>query len=344
MAGAMDLADAKAEIPRMTVDTGKRTTRFLSLLVLPLITGLTMSFTAFAAEDDAQARAFAAHALALRAAAVEGAGAGVLAEIPGGGLREHRQSLWTPFFENTVVALGRLRSPAPTALYYNPLLDVALLTYWEKQAARYRIASTRALPGERLNDPRATVSTHPAWMSMSVEGGPVAALAGVAAARLDAFHRAHPADARDGGRDGVTFAAAAADARAALPRLRWNAERRARWNSGADIWLRPTLAAIEEALSARNPASVMAVAPATDAATAEVISGLPAGLAAGLVLDMVLDIGEDGRLLIGSSPGDGDVYFLVLCRLSGGACTLHRVMMVSLSEWRDNLDGAGEGG
>lgn len=35
-----------------------------------------------------------------------------------------------------------------------------------------------------------------------------------------------------------------------LPRLRWNADQRARWLSGADAWLRPTLAAIEGTLSA----------------------------------------------------------------------------------------------
>ena len=177
-------------------------------------------------------------------------------------------------------------------------------------------------------------------MTMTVEGGPVAALAGVAAARLDAFRRVNPAGARDGSYDGFTFAAAAADARTVLPRLRWNAGQRAHWLSGADEWLHPTLAAIEKALSARDPASVMAAAPATDAATADVISGLPAGLAARLILDMVLDIGDDGRLLIGSLPGDGDLYFLVLCRLNGGTCPLHRVMMVSLSEWLGSDNGS----
>ena len=328
----------------MTVDVRKRAAQWLSRLVLPLVTALGIGFTALPAQGDAQVRAFVAHALALRAAAVEGEGEAILAEIPGGGLREHRQALWSPVFENAVVALGRLRSQVPAALYYNPLLDVALLTRWEKREGGYRVASIRALPGKRLNDADADVSPQPAWMTMSVEGGPVAALAGVTAARLDAFRRAHPADALHGSPDAFTFAAAAAEARTVLPRLRWNAGRRAHWLSGADAWLHPTLAAIEKALSARDPASVMAAAPATGAATAEVISGLPAGLAARLVLDMVLDIGDDGRLLIGSLPGDGDVYFLVLCRLNGGVCPLHRVMMVSLSEWRGSDGGSEEGG
>ena len=54
------------------------------------------------------------------------------------------------------------------------------------------------------------------------------------------------------------------------------------------------------------------------------------GLAKRLVLDMVLDAGDEGPLLIGSLPDDGDVYFLVLCRLDGAACPLRRIMMVSL--------------
>ena len=328
----------------MTVDARNRTAQCLSRLLPLLATTVAIGFAALPAQGDAQAHAFAAHALALRAAAVEGAAEAVLAEIPGGGPRERRQSLWSPFFENAVVALGRLRSPAPAALYYNPLLDIALLTRWEKREDGYRVASIRALPGERLDDPRAAVSPHPTWMTTTAEGGPVTALSEVAAARLDAFHRAHPAGAPDASHDDLTFAAAAADARSVLPRLQWNAGRRARWHSGADIWLGPALAAIEEALSARDPASLMAAAPATDAATAEAISGLPVGLAAHLVLDMVLDIGGDGRLLIGSSPGDGDVYFLVLCRLNGDTCPLHHVMMVSLSEWRGSDGGSEEGG
>ena len=81
------------------------------------------------------ARLFAVHALALRTASRArvrqrrswppcrgraGAGAAPVA-------------LWRPFFANAVVALGRLPSSAPVALYYNPLLDVAVATLWEKQ-------------------------------------------------------------------------------------------------------------------------------------------------------------------------------------------------------------------
>lgn len=333
---AGDVAGTKAENPRMTTVAGKRAARLLSRPALSLVAALAMGPAAFPASGDAQSRAFAAHALALRAAVVEGEGEVVLAQIPGGGPGEHRQLLWSPFFENAVVELGRLRTPVPVALYYNPLLDIALLSRWEMHEGGYRIMTIRALPGERLNDSSAAASPRPAWMTATSDAGPVATLAAVTVTRLDAFRRAHPVDASGRDRDGSTFAADADAAQPALARVRWNAGRRAHWNSGADLWLRPTLARIEQALSARDPASLMAVAPATDATTAEAISSLPAEHAALLVLDMVLDIGTDGRLLIGSSPGDGDIYFLVLCRLNGDTCPLHRVMMVSLSGWADS--------
>ena len=144
----------------MTVDVRKHAAQCLSRLVLPLVTALGIGFTALPAQGDAQVRAFVAHALALRAAAAEGEGEAVLAEIPGGGPREHRQSLWSPFFENAVVALGRLRSPVPAALYYNPLLDVALLTRWDRADLCIELYSglTTSCPEYWISSPRPGMS------------------------------------------------------------------------------------------------------------------------------------------------------------------------------------------
>ena len=77
-----------------------------------------------AAAQESSARLFATHALALRAAGVAGEGpaAKVLAAMPGAGMAgdgESLSALWRPFFANAIVKLGRLRSPAPVALYYN---------------------------------------------------------------------------------------------------------------------------------------------------------------------------------------------------------------------------------
>ncbi|MCY4551062.1 MAG: hypothetical protein OXC28_22135 [Defluviicoccus sp.] len=284
------------------------------------------------ARADAETRGFGAHALTLRAEVIDGRGAPVLALIPGGLARGPLAQLWPPFFENTMVALGRLRSPAPRALYYNPLLDIAVSTIWEKREGGWGLTVIRALPGERLAGPPGDAPSRPSWAT--ADERPVEALAATAAARLAAFHRAHPPKAKEAARIATTFADDAADARAAWPRLMWNARQRARWTSGAEPWLRPTLANITETLSADDARTVTAAAPATDAATAEAIAGLPAEFAKRLVLDMVLSAGKDGRLLIGSLPDDGEMYFLVLCRLEGAACGLRRIMMVSL------LDGA----
>ena len=285
------------------------------------------------AAEESAARVFAAHALDLRAAGVvgEARAAAVLAGMPGvplTGAEESLPVLWTPFFENAIVKLGRVQSDAPVALYYNPLLDIAVFTVWEFRQRQYRVASIRALPGAHLADSEATVTTRPPWMAE--ENGPVDALSRITAARLDVFRHAHPADARDAGRDPVTFAAAAAGLRAALPRLAWNAVRRAQWAAETEPWLESALTGIEEALAARDAPALLAASPDTDAETAAALAQLPRAFTERLTLDMVLGGDGEERLIIGSVREDGDIYVLVLCRLDGGACALRRFLLVSL--------------
>ena len=298
----------------------------LSLLVVP---------PALSEAREPDARLFTAHALALRAAGVGGddAAAKVLAGMPGvpmSAAEEPLPALWVPFFENAIVKLGRLRSPAPVALYYNPLLDVAVFTRWERWQGRYRVASVRALPGEHLVDSEAAVPLRPPWMA--VEDAPVNALAGVTAGRLDAFRRLHPAEARDAAAGGATFAEAAAGLRAMLPRLAWNLIRRVQSAVGAKPWLEAALASVEEALDARDPAALAAAAPDTDPRTADTLARLPADFTSRLTLDLALESGEGQRLLIGSLPDDGDTYVLATCRVDGDACTLRRFELASLLE------------
>ena len=302
-------------------------------MVLAALVAAALPASSAAAESPA--RLFAAHALAFRAAGVEGAAsaAEVLAAMPGAGAGvaggdEALSALWRPFFANAIVQLGRLRSPAPVALYCNPLLDVALFTLWEKQEGGYRVASVRALPGERLAEPGADFALRPPWSA--AEDGPVAALRRFTAARLDAFRQAHPAEAKEAGRDTVTFAAAAADLRAALPRLVWNMAMRTRWAEEGSGWLEAALGRIDALLVDRDATAIRTAAPDTDAATADALASLPAAFAEELALDMTLDAGGDERLMVASPPGDGHVYLLALCRLDGGACPLRRLLLTSL--------------
>ena len=322
----------------MTTQRGRSGRRFAGRRA-GVIRGVVLAVAALAIaapfagpEAEPDARLFAAHALALRAAGVAGddAAKDFLAGLPGAGAlaEEALPVLWQPFFENAIVKLGRLQLPAPVALYYNPLLDIAVFTLWELHENEYRVVSARALPGERLGDPDADVSPGPQWIEE--ENGPIVVLAETAAMRLDAFRQAHPAAAGEAGRDDVTFAAASADLRLVLPRLVWNAARRAQWLADAESWMRPTLALIEEALTTHDAAALTEAAPDTDAGTAEGLAHLPAGFADGLALDMTLPVGQQERLLIGSLPDDGDVYVIVLCRLDGDTCTLRRLMLVSL--------------
>ena len=226
------------------------------------------------------------------------------------------------------VKLGRLPSLAPVALYYDPLLDIAVLTFWIREQAGYRVKSIRALPGERLAAPDTAVPVEPTWMS--APDGAVGTLVGTTAARLDAFRLTHPTEASEPGRDTVTFAVAAAGLGAALPRMAWHVAQRAQWTDEARPWLRPVLVGIEQALAARDPAALVSAAPDTDADTAAALAALPAGFAAGLELDMALEAGETDHLLIASLAGDGDTYLLTLCGLNADACVLRRFMLVSL--------------
>ncbi|MDD9954992.1 MAG: hypothetical protein OXP68_02110 [Anaerolineaceae bacterium] len=258
----------------------------------------------------------------------------VLSAMPGAGMtaRKTPPALWSPSFANAIVKLGRLRSAGPTAFYYDPLLDIAVLTLWTRGEEGYRVASVRALPGERLATPDADVALEPAWLS--APDGAVGALSRTTAARLDTFRLAHPSEATEPGLDTTPFATAAVDLRAALPRLAWNLAQRTQWTDEAKPWLRPALVAVEEALVARDPAALTAAAPDTDADTAAALAALPAGFVEGLDLDMVIEAAGQDRLLIGSLPADGDTYVLALCGLNAGAgaCALRRLMLVSLLE------------
>ena len=311
---------------------GQRAGAALGVLLAASL-ALAAALPARSAGEAPGARLFAAHALALRAEGADAARAAVevLAFMPGSGRvgDELLPLLWRPFFENAIVQLGRLGSSAPVALYYNPLLDVAVLARWEREGEGYRVASARALPGERLGEPGAAAPLLPEWMGAG--DGALDALARVAAARLAVFRQAHPAKESAAGRDGATFASAAADMRAVLPRLVWNAASRAQWTEAMGSWLRPALAGVEAALDTRDAGALSAAAPETDAETAETLAALPPAFASRLALDMVLPAGERERLLIGSLPEDGNIYVFVQCRLGAEACALRRFSLLSVS-------------
>ena len=286
------------------------------------------------ADDEFDAHKFAAHAIALRSSGIAGGTEIVeaMSVMPGVGIVDEvaLPIIWSEFFKNAIVKLGRLSSPAPVALYYNPLLDTMVLTLWEKQGADYRITSMRALLGENSADRDSATSLAPSWMI--AEDGPIDALIRVTNMRLKAFGRSHPAKSIEAGQDDISFAVAAADFRATLPRLVWHASQSTRWTLQPEAWLTSVSNEVEKTLAAKDVEALMAAAPATDLETSTTLAKLPDGFVTGLTLDMVLDIGKKKHLLIGSMPEDGDLYIFVLCRMEESECMLERFALVSLLE------------
>ena len=238
--------------------------------------------------------------------------------------------LWGPFFENAIVKLGRLNASVPAALYFNPLLDVGLFTFWRRQGDTYVVHKARVLPGERLDGPGGPVSLLPTWIA--TEFSPPAALTRITAERLEQFGRRHPAEAQAPGRAMSTFADAAANAREAMARLAWNAVQRSEWVDAGLPWLDATLNKVEGALNSGDAASMTAAAPETDAGTAAALAQLPRGFVERLSLNMVLGAAENGRLLVGSIPEEGGVYVLAACQMVDGVCELRRLALLSVTE------------
>ena len=246
------------------------------------------------------------------------------ATVPG----EILPALWGPFFENAIVKLGRLRASVPAALYFNPLLDVALFTLWRRQGEAYVVHRARVLPGERLDGSGGPVSLFPTWIA--AKASPPAVLARIAAQRLDRFATRHPPDAQLPARTMTTFADAAANARDAIARLAWNTVQRSAWTDGELPWLATTLSRIEDALDTGDAALLSAIAPETDAGTAAALAQLPRSFVERLSLDMVLGAAENGYLLVGSIPEEAGVYIFAACRMVDGVCELRRLALLSV--------------
>ena len=307
----------------------------LGTCVILVVLFATCGLNSAHASEETPARLFASSALAFRAAASAGDSSvtAVLSEMPGAtrASRNILPVLWGAFFENAIVKLGRLESAVPAALYYNPLLDVALLTLWMREGDAYAVHRARALPGERLQESRAAISLYPAWIG--TDDSPIDALANTATERLSAFRRLHPPDANEAGRAATSYADAAVNTRDVLARLAWNTAQRLEWTEAGLPWLEAVLADIETALAARDAGRLLATAPETDIETAEALADLPFRFIQRLSLDMVLSTGHADNLLIGSLPEDGGIYVFAVCRLIGASqrCALRRFALISVA-------------
>ena len=303
-------------------------------MALALAVALPSIHSAHAETVESPALMFAAQVLALRASGVAGeeAAVEVLAAMPGSGMVEQEAlaRLWGPFFANAVVKLGRMSSTGPVALYMDPVLDIAVVTYWSEGEDGFGVVSAHALSGAKLVYTEAETGVLPGWLS--AERDPIGALAADLEQRLGSFARLHPVDGIEPGHPSASFARAAADMRSLLPRLAWNAMQRARWVDGSHPWLASALATVEAALDSRDATVLLAAAPGTGEETAHALADVPEGYVSGLALDMVIEAQNNERMLIASLPDDGDLYVVAQCALEGNGCSLRRLALASLLE------------
>jgi len=296
---------------------------YLAKILTPILL-----FVSVQAHADNPSRELASRALALRQSALDGDQqfSDVTSRMPGSGIvdSEVLSRLWSLSFPNMIVKLGRHRSEAPVSLYYDPLLDIAVLAFWECDDGCH-VKAVRALPGEWLGPGIQDPPVLPSWMS---EEAALSALVRTTGERLDAFAGMHPGDAMAGGLNDATFAEAAAGMRAVLPRLLWNANQRVQW-SGSYQWLSPLLEEVEQALHSGSSDRIAGIAPETDPDTVEALAELPEQYIDELALDMMVR-SQSHRLLAASSAADGDVYVMILCEVDGTSCRAERFMLISL--------------
>jgi hypothetical protein len=110
-------------------------------------------------------------------------------------LAAYRQTRWSLFFKGTLVKLGRTASTEPLAVFYNPILDVAVIEGCgaSNPGSSSTCQSLCAIPGETLSsDP--IKSAVPSWLSAT---DPLQELSRIAGARMLAFEKAHPPNATD---------------------------------------------------------------------------------------------------------------------------------------------------
>lgn len=200
----------------------------------------------------------------------------------------HREC-WSRFFRDTIVDIGRQESERPVALFYNPLVDVAVLVEIVPGGSGDVVPAIAVLPGEILGGGQvAEGRPGPAWLEAA---DPFTALGRTVQQRLRAFSALHPYDA--------ARPAAALPPRPVSSAERAAAEVRILEHVRALVRLAAKRGVLDQALAAAR-VRAPSVAPRL-----EISAAYPAGGSGGIVLV--------------SLPDDGHRFALVALPTSGPA-------------------------
>ena len=272
----------------------------------------------FAALDrrPADQQRLPAEVLRLRTAATvePAAAAATLGRMPRSGLAAdpefaaRRGLLWSTFFRNAIVAVGHLDSTRPVVAYYNPLVDVFVLTVWGSgPGGRLDLLTIRALPGAHLARPDQEVGLAPAWQGTT---RPLDAMRAVTWARLGRFARTYPAAARrtitPGSTESPRWRASQA---AAEGRLLAHV---AALSLADEPGLRAALERLDAALAGDGgPLGAEEFVGNVDPVILARLASAPAQVRAAFVVDAVYRRPDDGRrVALLSLPDDGTTYLV----------------------------------
>lgn len=217
-------------------------------------------------------------------------------------------AIWPDVFGNTIVVTTELDDGLTGALYYNPLLDVAVLTRWrhaDGSAMASEMLSMGALPGENLGaDHALAVPQEPIWMR---NPDPIGTLFDKTRERVADFGRTTYENGSS-----EDYGLAVNGMRAIVPRLHWLVEQKSQWADAK--WLMPLTIAVEDDLGMQDPTELVARAPESSVEVATALSSLDRRRVSQLRLDVVLEQGRS-RLAVFSNTHDGRYYLFVKCHL-----------------------------
>lgn len=233
--------------------------------------------------------------------------------------------LWSYFFKNAIVKVGAIDSETPVALYYNPLVDVGVLTFWMLNSRRFHLYKITAFPGDKLRTLDVAQGLLPGWRIQS-QDSPIDRLSKYTIQTLNEFKVEYPLQKREIVETLDTDHESELQILAEGRMMDYLIER----TQITEKWVKMLAQEIELILKSKSAQYIVEKAPDTPIKTANTLEKLNAQYVSQLSVDLVVSINETDRLMLMSLPQDGDQYIAVICKMRNSICNLSVIQTFSL--------------